>query len=176
MAHGGSGETKDRRLMSRRPMPPLLAALVATWPEPGKPFPAAEREASIAMQRNAWDVVFGPVERPTAGQLRRENWEAGQRVDDAARIAGPKLYVIKEDGSAHCDGLPMALKDLPQTVTFIDKRGAFDDQKFAWESILWADIGAVPPGTARPAGLTLAPKTAGDKLRANGSDDVEVLT
>jgi hypothetical protein len=154
-------------------MDPLLAATITKLPA-GGPWPAPEREAFFTLLRNVCDVVYGPVERNMPLGIPGETF--GQAVARAEREAtAPKLYVIKENGAARCDGQPMAFADIPITgCAFIDKRGPTDDRVFAWESIMFSD-GTVKAGTAMPAGVTLVPKVAGPKVRAvaGGDDDYQ---
>lgn len=153
-------------------MDPLLAATIAKLPPTGKPWASTDREAWFTLMRNVCDVVYGPVE-PLGVTISRGTFTNGTPGTIPAAASAPKLYVIKEDGQARCDGQPMAFKDIPPAgCTFIDKRGPNDDAVFAWESIMFSD-GAVPPGTKQPPGVVLMPKVAGPKVRSVAGEEGE---
>ena len=148
---------------------PLLAAVIGTLPASG-PWPAAEREAWFTLMRNAANVAYGMVDtsQPNGASLQPPPLTKWQTPEAA------KLYVIKENGQAHCDGVPMAFKDLPANCVMHDKRVlARADDAFVWSSILWTDTGATPPDYPQPPGIQIVPHAGGPKLRAVAAEGDE---
>lgn len=149
---------------------PRIATLIDMIPLAG-PWSAADREQWFTSARHDFNLVFGVVEPQAYGG------PAGGGIASSGQAQqGVPLYVIKADGSAYCDGKPMALRDLPADCTFHDKRGEIDDAKHAWQTIVWADVGAAPPTMPRPSGLKLQARQSGGVIRSTSEEEAGVLT
>lgn len=157
---------------------PLLAALIGKLPAGGSEWTAAAREAWLRMMGVAFDVVYGPSERPTlTGTIplldperltaieerqRRYGGPAAQIEEDREAMEQGKIpvpfkdghYHIAPDGYAMRDASPIDPADIPPGTIFHDYRS---QPLTELDAIMWKTFGAKE--MPLPAGVVIRPAT-----------------
>lgn len=139
------------------PRDSLLEALIDKLPEPGAPWPQADRDVWFNLMRSAFDLVYG---------------RDGQVATKPAPVDLPKLTLVGDDlpsaaGSGHWhvdasglarspDGEEAPLGGIPQGTVLLDLRPGSDGRL---DTVIWAD-GTWPWSHIRPCRLTLQTKAA----------------
>lgn len=137
---------------------PLLEALIDKLPEPGKPWPQADRDVWFTLMRNSFDLVYGRDGQAAPKPLVTDLPKLPLVGDDSPPSALPGEWHIDAAGVARApDGEEAPLAGFPRNVAVLDLRPGSDGRL---DTVIWAD-GTWPASHVRSRGINLLlPKSA----------------